>query len=157
MARARAPFRVSSFMGRKQFHGSMAGGAQQALNAGFQQSMEEILGNLREFISFLDGVTPDILIEAVEPTFGKALDYCPVEHGDLRASGYLESRAYRGGAEVEVGFGRGGKPDYAIYVHEIPASHEAPTRDKFLESAFDEDYFSIIGALPRLIREAAGT
>jgi hypothetical protein len=153
---ARAP-RIKSFMGRKQFRGSHAGGSEQALNADFRASMDDLLGNLQEFIDHMEDVKEDVLIEALEPTFGKALEYCPIDKGNLRKSGYLESRTSRGRAEVEIGFARGGDPHYAIYVHEIPAYHEPPTSDKFLEKAIAEDYFSIISSLPRLVREAAGT
>lgn len=150
--------RITAFMGRKQIRSSMSNaGSQAALKQQFDASMEDILINLKDFIDHVDGATPDILIEALEPTFGKAIERTPVKNGDLRASGYLEARKYRGGAEVEIGFGRGGHPDYAIYVHEIPRAHEDPTRDKFLQSALDEDYFSILSSIPRLVREAAGT
>jgi hypothetical protein len=144
-------------MGRKAFRGSHAGGSEQELNRQFQESLDDILTNLRSFIQEVDGITPDVLIEALEPTFGKSLERCPEKTGALRASGYLESRKYYRGAEVEIGYGRGGKPDYAVFVHEMPYQHAEPTRDKFLQSALDEDYFTILTAIPRLIREAAGT
>lgn len=150
--------RITAFMGRKQIRGNTAyGSSQAALNAQFQASMSEVLQGLREFISHIEGITPDVLIEALEPTFGKALERTPVKTRALRNSGYLEARSYRGGAEVEIGFGRGGSPTYSIYVHEMPFWHEPPTQDKFLQSAIDEDYFTILSSIPRLFREAAGT
>lgn len=150
--------RVSSFMGRKRITPTTTnGGSQQALLNQFNQGMDDVMSNLREFIAHMDYVAPDVLVEVMEPTFGKALTYCPRKNGDLRASGYLESRRYYKKAEVEIGFGRGGRPGYAIYVHEMPYHHESPTRDKFLQAAVEEDYFSILTAIPRAIREAAGT
>jgi hypothetical protein len=150
--------RITSFMGRKQVRAGTAHAASQgALLQQFNSSMEDILTNLRDFVSHMEDVSPDILIEALEPTFGKSIDYCPKKTGSLVASGYLEARKFRGGAEVEIGYGRGGHPDYTIFVHEIPRAHEAPTRDKFLQAALDEDYFSILSSIPRLVREAAGT
>jgi hypothetical protein len=150
--------RFSTFMGRKQVRSSVQYGASQhALNRQFQASMNDVLGNFRHFINSLEGVAPDILIEAVEPTHRKSIGYAPIKDGDLRASAYLAARTFRGGAEVEVGFGRGGHPDYAIYVHEMPYAHADPTRSQFLRAALDEDIPSIVSALPRLIRGWAGT
>jgi hypothetical protein len=146
----------SAFMGRKSFRGAYAGGSQQALNAQFQASLNDVMSNLNAFIDEVDGIVPDVLIESLEPTFGKALEYCPEKSGRLRNSGYLEARKYYKGAEVEIGFGRGGNPDYAIFVHEMPFYHEPPTRGKFLQAALEEDYFSILTSIPRLLREATG-
>jgi hypothetical protein len=152
------PTRITTFMGRKQIRANTANsGSQSALNQQFQSSLAEILQGLREFIAHMDNVSPDVLIEALEPTLGKSLVYCPQKTGSLKASAYLEARKYRGGAEVELGYGRGGRPDYALYAHEMPYWHEPPTRNQFLRAALDEDYFSILSSLPRLFREAAGT
>lgn len=149
--------RIRPFMGRKQIRDNMPfAGSQQALNAAFQSQMQDLVGGIMEFVDHMEDVSEDIIIEALEPTFGKSLTYCPKDGGDLRASGYLESRSYRGQAEVEIGYGRGGRPDYAIFVHEMPYAHAEPTRDKFLQSAIDEDYFSILNSLPGLCRQAAG-
>lgn len=128
-----------------------------ALTEQFHKETGSILEALDEFVEGVKGDIPEILVEALEPTFGKALEYCPQDSGDLRASGYLEAEKYRGGSRAVIGFGKGGQPDYAIYVHELPYAHEAPTRSKFLQAALDEDYFSIVSSIPRLIRERAGT
>lgn len=127
------------------------------LNAQFQSSLKDILDNLYDFVDHMEGVGPDILVEALEPTFGKAIEYCPKDTHELVNSAYLESESFRGGARAVIGFGRGGQPSYAIYVHEMPYKHQEPTRSKFLEAALDEDYFSILNSIPRLVREAAGT
>lgn len=123
----------------------------------FRQNMGEILGALNDFVKGVNEITPEVLADAMEETFGKALEYTPVDSGKLRESGYLETRSYHGRHIVAIGFGKGGKPSYAIYVHELPYAHEAPTRSKFLEAALDEDYYAILNKIPRLMRERAGT
>jgi hypothetical protein len=66
--------------------------------------------------------------------------YAPVLTGALRASGYLEKVGFRGKPRVEIGFGRGGDPDYAAFVHEaVDIPRRAPTRSKYLEAAVMED------------------
>lgn len=149
-------FRPKFFVGKKNFPASDEGSAS-ALNQQFQSSMKEIVDNLWDFIQHMEGVSSDILVEALEPTFGKAIEYCPKDTHALVNSAYLETESFRGGARAEMGFGRGGNPSYAIYVHEMPYAHEFPTRSKFLEAAIDEDYFSIISSLPRIVNEYAGT
>lgn len=152
------PRTLSLTMGRQRISGSTAYGASQAaLRDQFNASMGDVLHNLGVFIRHMHNVGPEILEDALRPTFGKSQVYCPVRDGTLRASGYLESKQTSDGAEAEIGYGRGGIPDYAIYVHELPARHEEPTRDKFLQAAIDEDYFAIINRIPQLVREAAGT
>lgn len=149
--------KIGTFMGATRFRGSTVGSSAEALNRQFQEGMKDILGNLESFIQELGDVMPEILVEALEPTLGQSLEECPVEDGDLRASAYLEAEKYYGGARAVIGYGRGGAPSYAIYVHEMPYHHEAPTKYKFLQDPLDENYFSILQSIPRLIRESAGT
>lgn len=149
-------FRTKSFMGKQRFLREDET-AESALNQQFQESMGEIIGALEEFVDHMEGVSADILVEALEPTLGKSIEYCPKDTGDLVNSAYLEAESFRGGARAEIGYGRGGNPSYTIYVHEMPFNHEAPTRSKFLQAALDEDYYQIIGSIPTLVREAAGT
>jgi hypothetical protein len=149
---------IRTFVGRRSIRGSVPHhGSQSALRDQFNGSMADVLHNLQLFIDHMTGVTPEILEEALRPTFAKSQERCPVRDGNLKASGYLETRATAKGAEAEIGYGRGGIPDYAIFVHEMPMYHEPPTQDKFLQSAIDEDYFDIINRVPLLVRQAAGT
>lgn len=151
-----AKLRSTSFMGSRYTRASQ-GATRAQLQAQFKENMGEILSALDEFIQDVKGMCPDVLVEALEPTLGKAIEYCPIKSGALRESAYLEAEQSRGGTVVAIGFGRGGQPDYAIYVHELPRQHEEPTRYKFLETALDEDYWSILNSIPTLIRERAGT
>lgn len=127
------------------------------LSKQFRASMAEIMQGLEEFVEDIHEGAADILADALEPTFGKAIEYCPEDTGALRDSAYLETEKFRGRASCQIGFGRGGQPDYAVIVHELPYAHEPPTRSKFLQSALDEDYYQILNRVPRLLRERAGT
>ncbi|MEB3012856.1 hypothetical protein VJI77_07640, partial [Parvimonas sp. D2] len=55
-----------------------------------------------------------------------------------------------------IGFGRGGNPSYAVYVHEMPFAHKAPTRSKFLQAALDEDMGEIESKLAASVKYASG-
>jgi hypothetical protein len=105
-----------------------------------QQNMRDME---RRIFAILDDVveaTPEIMLEAMKPIKAKAIYYCPKDTGALRSSAYLEITSFRGNPRVEIGFGRGGNPFYAIYVHEVlEHHHEAPTQAKFLERAVYED------------------
>lgn len=105
------------------------------MNAQAKALTDALLDIFKQF----EDASEDIMLEALQPTFQKALEYTPVLTGELRASGYLEKAGFRGKPRVEMGFARGGNPRYAIYVHEIPYSHEPPTQWKFLQKALMED------------------
>jgi hypothetical protein len=105
-------------------------------------SLQRIIGSA---YNQFETAAPQIVYNALEPTFLKARDvYCPIDKGDLRASGYLEIQPFRGQPRVEMGFARGGQPFYAVVVHEnLEMPHKPPTRAKFLETAVDEDLSDI--------------
>lgn len=149
---------VRTFMGKQNFK-LMDVSSEADGERAFQVSMGAILSDLQAFIAELDSeIVPGVLVEALEPTLGKAIEYCPVDSGALVASAYLEVEKYRGNPTVYLGFGRGGNPSYALAVHErTDVRHAEPTRAKFLQSALDEDYYSILNSIPRLIREYSGT
>jgi hypothetical protein len=116
---------------------------------GYIQSVRAQLDDLQSIIHStfeqFEERAPEIVYNAMEPTFLKARDvYCPTKTGTLRASGYLEIQRFRGQPRVEMGFARGGTPEYAILVHEnLNMQHAPPTRAKFLETAIDEDLVDI--------------
>lgn len=143
-------------MGSRQMRTSY-GASSNALTSAFRDSMGTILGEYDRFVEHIEGVTPDILKEAIRPTLDKAIRYCPKDSGDLAASAYLEVESRRGAHVVAIGFGKGGQPGYAIYVHEMPYKHDAPTRSKFLQAAIEEDYGIFSNRVPQLIKAAAGT
>lgn len=129
-----------------QFGGS---GAQGALTADINRQWKQIEDKILSIFNQLEDASEDIMLAALEPTFEKARDvYCPHFTGELRASGYLEVASFRGKPRVEMGFGKGGKPDYTVHVHELPEPyHEPPTRWKFLQAAMMEDLDEIYSRL----------
>ena len=119
--------------------------------------MEQIERNLTEVIKQITEETPEILLEALEPTFRKSQLYVPVNTGDLKRSGYLEVKKSASGATVEIGYGKGGHPNYAVYVHELTGYyHKPPTRAKFLQAAIEEDMDAIRDRLETAYRNMVG-
>ncbi len=113
--------------------------------ASVQAAMTELQGNLEYILDQFEGATPEIMYDALEPTFEKSQEYCPVDTGDMKASGYLDIVEFRGNPKVEMGYGKGGVPFYTAYVHEmVEMPHKAPTRAKWVEVAINEDTFDII-------------
>lgn len=149
--------RINFFMGKQRYTGASADTSAAQASALFQSSMDDLMRSLDSFIQEMEGVLPEILIEALEPTFGKSLEQVPQDTGDLHDSGYLEAERYYGGSRVSMGYDKGGRLGYAIFVHEMPYKHAAPTKSKFLQDPLDEDYFTILSAIPRLVGESAGT
>lgn len=105
-----------------------------------KQEMKDIENRLDAILQEVERATPEIMENALKPVLKKAIYYCPIDTGKLRESAFLETVKFRGNPRVEIGFGRGGKPFYAIYVHEaLDHHHEAPTQAKFLTRAVFED------------------
>lgn len=118
--------------------------------------MAAIVAELKRRINAIKEATPAALEEALTPTFAKAIAYTPVATGKLRASGYMEMKQGIRGPEIEIGFGKGGNPSYAAYVHEmVNIPHAAPTRAKFLQSAIEEDIDIIPKRIAAELRRAA--
>lgn len=114
----------------------------------------------RRFTMFTDHLTEqsgDIILDAIKPVFWKSQRYCPRNTGDLLTSGYLEKRRAGKGYVVEMGYAKNDKPSYAIYVHEKPAWHLAPTRWKFLQAAIEEETTEIRRRLAMGFKRASGT
>lgn len=121
-----------------------------------QVAFSEITDNFKWYVDQLEGYLPQDLASALEPTKELAEYYCPKDTGALVESSYLAVEKYRGGCRVEFGFARGGIPDYAIYVHEMPFRHESPTCDKYMQRAIDEDHYNIIQRVTQNLKARAG-
>ncbi len=101
---------------------------------------KQVSDMLTSIIADIKGVIPQILYEALLPTFELSQVYVPVDTGALKESGFLEKQEFVGGGRVVMGYGKGGTPDYAILVHErVDMHHKAPTKAKFLLAAIEED------------------
>lgn len=119
-----------------------------ASEPGFLRDVQKMTKTLEEELEYIfdqfEDVTPDIVYDAMEPTFEKSKVYCPKNTGALVNSGYLEVTQRGKSPYVEIGYGKGGKPRYTPYVHEMTGQyHEHPTRSKWLEAAVNEDLFDI--------------
>lgn len=105
----------------------------------------------------VEDATPEILLDVLQPTFAKSQVYCPKLTHKLVNSGYLVITKFRGSPRVEMGYGRGGDPFYAAYVHErVDIPHRPPTRSKFLQAAMQEDIRYIRVRLEKRYRQLFG-
>lgn len=104
-----------------------------------RKQMETIENNLTRVISGIEGLTPSALEYGVKPIFNKSQEYVPVKTRTLKDSGEVDTQITSKGAKVTISYGKGGKPPYAAFVHEIVEyQHASPTRAKFLEEAVNE-------------------
>lgn len=125
--------RVRSIVGKQS--GNSFGALSVATARSITATLNDILNQFED-----PNINGDLIYEALVPTKKLADTYCPVDTGRMKASGYLEKTSFRGNAVVEIGYGRGGDPDYTAYVHEmIDIPHAAPTRAKWLQAAVMED------------------
>jgi hypothetical protein len=115
--------------------------------------IDSVRAQMKDLTALLNGVmsqfldaSPEIMIEAMQPTFELSQAYCPVDTGAMKASGYLEVTNTGKEPRVELGYARGGVPFYTALQHETTDFyHEPPTRAKWLQAAVMED-LSNIGA-----------
>lgn len=116
--------------------------------AAAQRSSKAITEQILNIFDQFEEASEEIMLEALEPTKELADSYCPVDTGRMLASGYLEVTTFRGKPRVEIGYGRGGTPDYTAYVHEnMEMPHDPPTRAKWLQAAVMEDLGGIYSRL----------
>jgi len=110
-------------------------------------SMAGIVRRYELLIRNLESATPDIVRNALEPVFQKALEYVPKKTGALAASGKLEVTGTPGDVEGTITFGDA-KSWYAALVHEyVWLNHEPPTRAKYLQAALEEELDSFLTSL----------
>ncbi len=100
--------------------------------------MKVIQTNLQRVVDHVHKVTPEAIRFGLEPVFAESQRLIPVDTGDLKRSGYIETRQTSAGTTAELGYGRFGKPDYAAFTHEILFyRHAPPTQARFLSQAVD--------------------
>lgn len=144
-------------IGATSFKGAAAGSLQASLAANVAAQMDVIVENFRALTDNIDSQTGQIVLEALEPTFEMSQELVPVEFGELKASGYLEMSQTKGHATVEMGYGKGGHPDYAIIVHEdLEAYHAPPTQAKYLQQPLEQDSEFIQARIIEGLKIAAG-
>lgn len=137
------PQRFSAHVGKKTM-----GRTQFASDPGFYSSVKANLKNVVDDLNYvmkgMAEASPDIIYNAMVPTFEKSQEYVPYNTGALHDSGYLEIVSRRGNIRVEMGYGAGGNPFYATVVHEdVSVFHKPPTRSKYLQAAMEEDFYEM--------------
>jgi bacteriophage HK97-gp10 putative tail-component len=109
------------------------------------QGMNEIRG-LPEFKAALKALGERALAAAAQALYQEAEaimtaskeTYCPVDTGNLRASGHVDPPVTEGSnVTVTLGYGGPAAP-YAVEVHERPAIHRPPTQWQYLSTPFFE-------------------
>ena len=128
------PFRAKVGLGGSFGSGPLSSSAQftQQVNAQF----DAILDNYKGFVESVVSQGAEVVMAALQPTFDESQEIVPVKTGALKESGYLESV----GSQVEIGYGRGGDPEYAPIVHEdLEAHHAPPTQAKFLQQPLEQN------------------
>lgn len=147
--------RFRSSVGPKTYRSGSLSSRENVFSA--RASMASVIKNYQKFVKHVEDVTPEILLEALEPTFELSQEYCPTATGRLRNSGYLEITQFRGVPTVEIGYGRGSEPPYAATVHEnVEWRHKPPTRAKWLQAALVEDEKGIQDRIVTRLRAIAG-
>lgn len=138
--------------------GASRTGSQGRFASGLAGQLRKLEDNFRQFARHVNEQSANVLVDALRPTFVKSQGYCPILTGALVGSSYLETRTFRGNTVAEMGYARGSRPNYAVFVHErtdIP--RRPPTRPKFLQSALQEDMDDIIIRIRDGFKEASGT
>lgn len=136
------------------FHASI--GVKRGPNAA-REGMNQVVDNYRRLCEHMEKVSPEVLYQALEPAFELSKEYCPVDTGSMLASGYLEITEFRGTPTVEIGYGKGGKPEYTTTVHEnLEYKHKDPTRAKWLQTALAEYAQDIQDRINREYKAAGG-
>lgn len=136
-------FRIKLHVGRTTIRQSIVG-EDRAAALSMKSSMDGIVNNFKLLAEHVDNVTPDILMEALEPAFALSQVYCPMDTGDMLASGYLQVVERYHKPTVELGYGKGGNPSYTAVVHEnLEWRHKKPTQAKWLSRALEESYGQI--------------
>lgn len=130
---------ISASVGRQRITKSVSA-TEASYVVGIRQAFARITANYGKLIDGLVNITPDIIMEALEPTFELSQKYCPKDTGKLVESGFLETVGVGKNTRVAIGYAKGGNPHYAVYVHELThLKHASPTRAKFLLTALEQD------------------
>ncbi len=120
-------------------------------------AMKVIQDNFKEVLKGTNKLLPKALEHAVRPIFDESQRLVPVDTGALKASGFLRSSQTTRGARVFLGYGKGGHPDYTVFVHErLNVRHAAPTQAKFLEAAILSNLSQVLPRAQAFMKSAIG-
>ena len=137
------PIKIRARVGRQAIRSTLDPSTAQYTRQ-IQQQIKEIEDALSEFADAVDDQAPEIIENALRPTFALSQKYTPGDTGKLKRSGFLDVHTHGKKTTATIGYGKGGKPPYAVLVHELTElKHADPTRAKFLQSALEEDFHQI--------------
>jgi len=95
-----------------------------------------LVDNMQKVINHINNITPEAIKFGLQPVLEESQRLVPVDTGNLKRSGFVETRRTAGGTVAAIGYGRYGRPTYAAFVHEnLIVRHAPPTQAKFLEVA----------------------
>jgi hypothetical protein len=119
--------------------------------------MKSIEGSYTRLIKTLRADSLEAVRQMLQPVFDRSQELVPVKTGILKASGYIEVRRRHGTVVGEVGYGKGGRPPYAVFVHEnLDVHHAPPTQAKFLEQAANEHAVGMLDQAGDVYRQTLG-
>lgn len=108
---------------------------------------------------FTDGIIPVIrqaMNEEAEITMTRSKeDYVPVDTGNLRSSGQVETEIQGESVTTRLGYG-GAAADYAVYVHEINKNYRNGKQWKYLETPLKEDLPRINDGIAKAVEDFIG-
>lgn len=119
--------------------------------------MNRLRETIKQAIDHIDNITPAALKFGLQPIFDTSQALVPVDTGRLKRSGFLETRKGPRGVSASVGYAKGGRPDYAVLVHErLDFIHKDPTQAKFLEEAVNRHVNEIGPRIQSFLKRNAG-
>ena len=119
--------------------------------------LSDINRNLQKVIDGFENVTPEAVFVALHPIFKESQRLVPVDTSTLKNSGYLEVEKTTRGVEAEIGYALGGKPHYAVLVHEmVGVAHDDPTQAKFLQQPLEAQMHRIAPRIAAAIKKGIG-
>ncbi len=122
-----------------------------------RSQMRSIEKSYTRLVETLGASTEAAIEQMLQPVFDRSQVLVPVKTGVLKASGYIQTQRRGGTAVGEVGYGKGGKPSYAVFVHEnLDAQHASPTQAKFLEQAANEHAAGMLDQAGDVYRKTLG-
>lgn len=119
--------------------------------------MKQIEDNLMKVIRGIEGLTPEALEYGVQPIYDLSQVYVPRKTEALANSGSIDASVTSRGARVVVSYGKGGEPEYAVFVHEmVDYYHAPPTQAKFLEQAVNEEVGNVRDRVAEFLKDRTG-
>ncbi len=121
--------------------------------------MKVVTENLQKVIRKVKGTTAEAIVFALKPIFDLSQELVPELTGKLKRSGFIrvdkESRS--GHIRAQIGYGKGGVPSYAVFVHEMTnIRHAKGKQAKFLSTAVDQKLHVFTSRLIAYMQQNSG-